>query len=54
MDNNALIRNLARESYEKGNFTGTWLYAEKGEPVSVGAVGYRDSDDTRKAPFQML
>ena len=46
MDNNTLIRNLARESYEKGNFTGTWLYAEGGKIVSVGAVGFRDSDDT--------
>ena len=46
MEKNALIQNLARQAYEKGNFTGTWLYSEKGEIVSVGAVGFRDSDDT--------
>ena len=46
MEKNALIQNLARQAHEKGNFTGTWLYAENGEIVSVGAVGFRDSDDT--------
>ena len=46
MDKNAIIQKIAREAYEKGGFTGTWLYAEKGRIVSVGAVGFRDSDDT--------
>ncbi len=46
MDKNALMENLARESHEKGGFTGAWLYAENGEIVSKGAVGFRDPKDT--------
>ena len=40
------MENLARESYEKGGFNGAWLYAEKGEIVSKGALGFRDPEDT--------
>ena len=46
MDKNIMIHNLARESYEKGGFNGAWLYAEKGEIVSKGALGFRDPEDT--------
>jgi len=46
MDKNTMIQNLARESYEKGGFNGAWLYAEKGEIVSKGALGFRDPEDT--------
>ena len=46
MDKKALIENLARESHEKGGFNGTWLYAEKGEIVSKGTVGWRDPENT--------
>ena len=46
MDKNTMIHNLARESYEKGGFNGAWLYAEKGEIVSKGALGFRDPEDT--------
>ena len=42
MDKKALIEKLARESHEKGGFTGTWLYAEHGEIVSCGAIGTND------------
>ena len=42
-----LIENLARESYDKGGFTGAWLYAENGKVVSRGAVGFRDPGDTQ-------
>ena len=42
-----LIENLARESYDKGGFTGAWLYAEKGKVISKGAVGFRDPGDTQ-------
>ena len=41
-----MMENLARESHEKGGFNGTWLYAEKGEIVSKGAVGWRDPENT--------
>ena len=41
-----MMENLARESYEKGGFNGAWLYAEKGEIVSKGALGFRDPEDT--------
>ena len=46
MDKKTIIENLAHESYEKGGFNGAWLYAEKGEIVSKGCVGFRDPDNT--------
>ena len=46
MDKHTLIHNLARESFEKGGFNGAWLYAEKGEIVSKGALGFRDPENT--------
>lgn len=42
MDKKALMEKLVRESNEKGGFNGAWLYAENGEIVSKGAVGFRD------------
>ena len=45
MDKNAMMEALAREAHEKGGFTGAWLYAEKGEIVSKGALGFRDPED---------
>ena len=42
MDKKALIEDLVREAHEKGGYTGTWLYAEKGVIVSKGAVGVND------------
>ena len=49
MDTNQLMQELARTSYEKGGFNGAWLYAENGEIVSKGVVGFRDPED--KAPL---
>ena len=46
MDKKTMMENLARESYEQGGFNGAWLYAEKGEIVSKGALGFRDPEDT--------
>ena len=46
MDKNLILQDLARTSNEKGGFNGAWLYAEHGEIVSKGAVGYRDAADT--------
>ena len=46
MDKKTIMERLARESHEKGGFNGTWLYAEKGEIVSKGAIGYRDPENT--------
>ncbi len=46
MEKHALMEKLVRESHEKGGFTGAWLYAENGEIVSKGAVGFRDPQDT--------
>ncbi len=45
MDKNKMMENIANEAHEKGVFTGTWLYAEKGEIISSGAVGYSDPFD---------
>jgi CubicO group peptidase (beta-lactamase class C family) len=42
MDKKTMMEKLARESYEKGGFNGAWLYAENGEIVSKGALGFRD------------
>ena len=46
MDKKALMEKLAGESYEKGGFNGAWLYAEKSEIVSKGALGFRDPENT--------
>ena len=57
MDKKTTMENLARESYEKGGFNGAWLYAEKGEIVSKGALGFRDPEDelplTEDSIFQL-
>ncbi|MBR4435885.1 MAG: beta-lactamase family protein [Clostridia bacterium] len=46
MDKKTLIENLAREAHEKGGFNGAWLYAENGEIISTGAIGWRDAENT--------
>ncbi len=46
MDKKTMMENLARASYEKGGFNGAWLYAENGEIVSKGAMGFRDPENT--------
>ena len=46
MDKKAMMEALAEKAYEKGGFNGTWLYAENGEIVSKGALGWRDAEDT--------
>ncbi|MDO5137163.1 MAG: serine hydrolase domain-containing protein [Oscillospiraceae bacterium] len=57
MDKKKLIEDLARESQEKGGFNGAWLYAENGEIVSKGVVGWRDPDNklpiTEDSIFQL-
>ena len=57
MDKKTTMENLARESHEKGGFNGAWLYAEHGEIISKGAVGYRDPEDklplTEDSIFQL-
>ncbi len=45
MDRNAMMEKLARDAYEKGSFNGTWLFAENGEIVSKGALGFRDAEN---------
>ncbi|MBP0969816.1 MAG: beta-lactamase family protein [Oscillospiraceae bacterium] len=46
MDKRETIERLVKESYEKGGFNGTWLYAENGEIVSKGALGFSDTEDS--------
>ncbi len=46
MDKNIMMQELARTLSEKDCFNGAWLYAEKGEIVSKGVLGFRDPDDT--------
>ena len=46
MDKNSMIHNLARELNKKDGFNGAWLYAEKGEIVSKGVLGFRDPENT--------
>ena len=43
MDKKTMIESLMRDAHKKDGFTGTWLYAEQGEIVSKGAVGFRDA-----------
>ena len=47
MDKKQRIEQLVRESFEKGGFNGAWLYAEKGEIVSKGALGFCDGGNTQ-------
>ena len=46
MDKKTKMENLAREAFEKGGLNGAWLYAEKGEIVTMGALGWRDPEGT--------
>ena len=46
MDKNTTMENLARTQQEKDGFNGAWLYAENGEIVSKGALGFRDPENT--------
>ena len=46
MDKHEMMQTLARAAYEKGGSNGAWLYAEKGEIVSKGVVGFRDPAGT--------
>ena len=46
MDKHTMMENLARKLKEKDSFNGAWLYAEKGEIVSKGVLGFRDPEDT--------
>ena len=46
MDKNTMMQNLARELNEKDGFNGAWLYAERGEIVSKGVLGFRDPENT--------
>ena len=46
MNKKTTMENLARESHGKGGFNGAWLYAEKGEILSKGAIGYRHPENT--------
>ena len=39
MDKKTMMENLARAAHEKGGFTGVWLYVEKCEIISKGAIG---------------
>lgn len=50
MDKKTAMENLARKAHEKGVFNGTWLYAENGQIISKGALGFRDAED--KLPMQ--
>ena len=46
MDKNTMMQNLARELQKKDSFNGAWLYAENGEIVSKGVLGFRDPENT--------
>ena len=44
MDKKTMMENLIRKAHEKGLFNGTWLYAEHGEILTKGALGWRDTE----------
>ena len=46
MEKKTVMEAYVREAYEKGAFTGAWLYAEKGKIVTKGALGFRDRENT--------
>ena len=47
MEKKESMEKLAHAAYERAGFNGVWLYAEKGEIVSKGAVGFRDPENTQ-------
>ena len=46
MDKHEMMQTLALAAYERGGSNGAWLYAEKGEIVSKGVIGWRDPAGT--------
>ncbi len=46
MNKKAVMEKLARAAYENRSFNGVWLYAENGEIVSKGALGWADAANT--------
>ena len=44
-DKKTMIENLTLALKEKDGFNGAWLYAENGEIVSRGVLGFRDPED---------
>ena len=57
MNKDASMQKLIREAYEKVGLNGAWLYAENGEIVSKGAIGWRDPENkfpiTEDSIFQL-
>ncbi len=47
MEKKTIIENLARAAFERGSLNGAWLYAEGGEIVSKGVLGFRDPENTQ-------
>ena len=45
MDKKTRMEELAREALKKGGFNGAWLYAENGQIVSKGALGFCDPQE---------
>lgn len=45
MDKKSTIESIIREAHESRVFNGAWLYAENGNIVTKGAVGFRDPED---------
>ena len=45
MNKQAMIETLVRDAHKKGGFNGAWLYAEHGEIISKGSVGFRDVEN---------
>lgn len=54
MDKKAIMDSLAREAFEKAGFAGAWLYAERGEIVSKGAVGINGAAGTEPIREDMV
>ena len=46
MDKHSMMKKLAQALNEKDVFNGAWLYAEHGEIVSKGTLGFRDPENT--------
>ena len=57
MDKKVTFEKIAKKAYEKRSFNGAWLYAEKGEIVSKGALGFCDPNNlqpiTENTIFQL-
>ena len=46
LDKKTILDNFMKQAHQKGGFNGTWLYAENGDIISKGALGWMNNEDS--------